>query len=134
MSAAAAGCSCASATLSAAPRAVPLNFSTSFDARLCAAASDAVGVVVCHLVDDEVVGRVADTGVEGVAGVADAVVGELASVADTGVGEVAGVESVVASVTDTGVGEVGVEGVGEVRGGVVAGVADAGVGEVGVEV
>eukprot|EP00959_Pyramimonas_sp_CCMP1952_P239117 4997175-Pyramimonas_sp.AAC.1 len=48
--------------------------------------NDAVIEVVCHLVDDEV-GRVADTGAEGVTGVADTVVGEVASVADTGVGE-----------------------------------------------
>eukprot|EP00959_Pyramimonas_sp_CCMP1952_P016950 359624-Pyramimonas_sp.AAC.1 len=72
--------------------------------------NDAVCIVVCHLADDEIVGRVADTGVEGeIAGVADTVV-EVASVADTGVGEVAGVESAVAGVADTGVGEVaGVE-------------------------
>eukprot|EP00959_Pyramimonas_sp_CCMP1952_P198327 4148600-Pyramimonas_sp.AAC.1 len=85
MSAAAAGCSCASVMLSAALRAVPLSLSTSFDARLWATARFSLSFqieVIPHLVEDEV-GRVADTGVEGVAGVADTVVGEVAGVADT---------------------------------------------------
>eukprot|EP00959_Pyramimonas_sp_CCMP1952_P336561 7047368-Pyramimonas_sp.AAC.1 len=126
MSAAAAGCSCASVIFSAAPRAVPLSFSTSFDARLCATArDDAVCIVVCHFVKNEIVSRVAVTVVEiaiGVdAGVAGAGVGEVgevfvdAGVADAGAGEVV----VGAGVVDAGVGEVGVD----------ACVADAGVGE-----